>query len=210
MDDPIETLVFRDPWDVDRRLIELGLHKAGLLKAVAVSRTERNNVTPFHPANAAGTFSYHHGVAAIRSEFVGDAWMVDRSDGIEAIWNQASGLKVSFCNVDQACGVDHPRPRSDKGAGAERASGGSLFEHFGLGPQPQFAPRPTGDGALYYLMVDQNGAAELTRPVIKNRTFTAAVERLFLLPGDEPGDVILPLDDGNDIADGFDPQIVRK
>ena len=58
-------------------------------------------------------------------------------------------------------------------------------------------------------MVDQQGRAELTRPVIARRTFVAAVERIFLIEDVEEDDTILPLDT-DDIADDFEPQIVRK
>jgi len=200
----VETQVFEKPWDVSRRLAELGLTREGLMHAVRVSRTERSNATEFHPANAAGTFSYHHGVAAIRQSFVGPEWVVDRSDGIEAIRNDRLKLKLSFCNVDEATGHDHPRPRSDKGAGAERACGPLLFDDL-----RSFAPRPVGEWSLFYLMVDQKGAAELTRPVIASRTFTGAIERIFLGRGDDE-EVFKPDDLTDGIADDFDPQIVRK
>lgn len=203
MADVVETKVYRDPWDVNARLAELGLTREGLLKVIALSRLARNNVTAFHCANSAGTYSYHEGVAGLRDTFVGTDWAVDRSDGIEAIVNLKTGVKVSFSNVDEACGLDHPKPRSQKGAGAERASGGLLFDDL-----KSYAPRLAGGGVLYYLMVDQWGAAELTRPVIKNNTFVAAVERIFLKPADDESDIDVL--DGGDIADGFDPQIVRK
>jgi hypothetical protein len=199
----IETKVHRDPWDVNARLAELGLTREGLLKVVAQARLARRNATGFHCANSAGTFSYHEGVFGLRDGFVGSEWAVDRSDGIEAIVSLVSGVKVSFANVDEACGHSAPKPRSHKGAGAERASGQLLFEDL-----KSYAPRPSTNGALFYLMVDQWGAAELTRPVIKNNTFAAAVERIFLKPADDEADIDLL--GGDDIADGFDPQIVRK
>ena len=212
-----ETIPLKEPWDVDRRLAELGLTREGLIRAAHAARAERNNATDLHPANAPGTFSYHHGVAAIRREYLGGVhhkhkgpdWVLDRQDGIEAIRNELLGVKVSFCNVDVACGKDHPKPRSDKGAGAERASGPSLFEHFGAGELKPVVRMPIAGPALFYLMVDQQGRAELTRPVIARRTFIAAVERIFLIEDGEGEDTILPLHtDG--IADGFEPQIVRK
>lgn len=209
MTEHIESALLQDPGDIDRRLTELGLAKEGLVRAVHVSRAERNNATGLHPANAAGTFSYHHGVAAIRREYVGKDWEIDRSDGIEAIRNDALRIKVSFCNVDEACGRDHPKPRSEKGAGAERASGPTLFEHYGAGKLKAHAPKPVDAPALFYLMVDQQGRAELTRPVIARRTFVAAVERIFLIEEGEDEDTILPLD-SDVIADDFEPQILRK
>jgi hypothetical protein len=204
-----DTILLKELWDVDRRLAELGLTKEGLIRAVHVARAERNNATDLHPANAPGTFAYHHSIAAIRREFIGKDWEIDRSDGIETIRNTAFGVKVSFCNVDVACGKEHPKPRSDKGAGAERASGPTLFEHVGVDDLKPVVRVPVDGPALFYLMVDQQGRAELTRPVIARRTFVAAVERIFLIEDGEDGATVLPLEtDG--IADGFEPQIVRK
>jgi hypothetical protein len=129
---------------------------------------------------------------------------VIRSDGIEAIRNDDLKIKVAFCNVDVACDDDHiPKPRSEKGAGAERASGTPLF-----GSLPQYARRLVGDWMLYYLMVDQNGAAELTRPVVSGGTFIAAVERIYLSKGGPDDPAVLNEDTGP--VDNFDPQVVRK
>jgi hypothetical protein len=204
MADFSETRVFREPWDVDQRLNQLDLSRKGLLTARDVAISERSNATDFHPANAPGTFGYHHGTWGIRNEFVGDRWIVDRSDGIEAIWNEELQIKVAYCNVDTACNDDHiPKPRSEKGAGAERASGTPLF-----GSLPQYAPRPAGGTVLYYLMVDQNGAAELTRPVVSGGTFIAAIERIYLSKGDDDDPAMLGEDTGP-VSD-FDPQVVRK
>ena len=119
MDDFAETKVFRDPWDVNQRLDQLDLNRQGLLTTRDIAISERANATDFHPANAPGTFGYHHGTWALRHELVGDRWVVDRSDGIEAIWNEGLQIKIAYCNVDVACNDDHiPKPRSEKGAGA--------------------------------------------------------------------------------------------
>lgn len=203
--DAVETKVLRDSWDVDRRLSEMQLSRDGLLVARDVAINESANATAFHPANAPGTFSYHHGTWALRDQNVGPDWVVDQADGIEAIRNEKLKIKVAFSNVDMACNDNHiPKPRSKKGAGAERASGADLF-----GNLPRFAPRPTDAYALYYLMVDSNGAAELTRPVVSGGTFTAAVERLYLSFGiDDDGAVIT--EDNSGPVDNFDPQVIRK
>jgi hypothetical protein len=201
--DRIETKVRSVPWDVDRRLDELQLSREGLLRVVAVAMNESANATPFHPANAAGTFAYQHGTWSLRDQFVSEAWQEDRVDGVEAIRNDALRIKVAFSNVDIACNDLHqPKPRSKKGAGAERASGLDLF-----GDLPRFAPRPKGDGALYYLMVDENGAAELSRPVVKGGTFVASVERIYLsTDGDEEPNLKSDDERNNE----FDPEVARK
>ena len=142
----IETIVLREPWDVDRRLAELQLGpRTRLLKVVAIAISAGADATAFHPANAAGTFSYQHGTWALRDGFVGDAWLLDRPDGVEAIRNDAIKVKVVFANVDVACNDEQkPKPRSRKGAGAERVCVGNLF-----GSLPDFAPRQPERWATY-------------------------------------------------------------
>lgn len=202
--DMIETRIFRAYWDVDRRLSEMALSRKQLLATVAVAMHESGNATPFHPANAPGTLAYQHGTWSLRDQFVGDDWVEDRADGVEAIRNDALKIKIAFSNVDLACDDNHvPKPRSRKGAGAERASGASLFGYL-----PQFAPLPPEGGwALYYLMMDETGAAELTRPVVKNGTFVSAIERIYLSDGQEPDGLVA---DDEETSSDFDPQIVRK
>lgn len=200
-----ETRVLREPWDVDRRLAEINLDRKRLLKAVTVAISASADATPFHPANAAGTFSYQQGTFALRNEFVGEHWQSERPEGVEVISNDTVKVKVAFQNVDIACNDDHPpKPRSSKGAGAERVSVGNLF-----GSLPHFARPPSSEWAIYYLMVDLNGAAELGCPIIKKNTFTGFVERIYLTDGSELSRIPDALNDG-EIADDFDPQVARK
>jgi hypothetical protein len=58
-------------------------------------------------------------------------------------------------------------------------------------------------------MVDQKGAAELSRTVVRNGTFDAPIERIYLSDGADLGAIVLPLDD-DDTAGGFDPEVIRK
>ncbi len=202
----VETNVVREEWNVDLRLSELGLDRGLLLEVRDVARGAASNATPFHPANAAGTFSYQEGSWALRDRFVGGEWEVDRTEGIEAISNQSRGLRLVFSNVDIAAHDEKkPKPRSPKGAGAERACLGNLFGY----ELPEYAKVETSGVATYYLMVDERGAAELTRPVVEGRTFSAYVERIYLSDGsDMELDKVL-VDDG-DRADDFDPQVIAR
>jgi hypothetical protein len=204
--DAVETIVRREPWEIEPRLRELGLTRKGLLEARDIAIHESSNATQFHAANAAGTYSYHGGTWALRDRFVSADWTVDRSDGVEAIKNDKLKVKVAFSNVDLACNTAHiPQPRTKKGAGAERAMGGGLFGE----DLPHYAPRPTGECQFFYLMVDANGAAELTRPVVKGGTFVAAIERNYLAHGgDDGGDKLLDHPDEAPIE--FEPQVARK
>ena len=182
------------------------LDRALLLEVRDVARNASLNATAFHPANAAGTFGYQDGSWALRDRFVRDIWEVDRSEGVEAIRCEELKIKVAFSNVDVACNsFQMPKPRSRKGAGAERASGGGLFGD----NLPQYAPKPLETWALYYLMMDEKGAVELTRPVVKDGTFVAAIERLYLSKGDDE-EYKIPSSKGDDNATKFDPQVARK
>jgi hypothetical protein len=203
--DAVETIIREEPWEIEPRLKQLALPREGLLEARDIAVHESSNATAFHAANAAGTYSYHGGTWALRNIFVGGDWTVDRSDGVEAIRNEKLKVKVAFSNVDLACVTAHtPKPRTKKGAGAERAMGGGLFPDL-----PQFAPRQTGEWQFFYLMVDAEGAAELTRPVVRGGTFVAAIERNYLSPGGG-GDGGKLLDTPDDVPIDFEPQIARK
>lgn len=203
-----ETVVRREPWEVAERLAELQLGTVEqLLRVRTAAISASADATPFHPANAAGTFAYHYGTFALRKEYVGKVWRLERPDGVEAIVNEALKVRVVFANVDVACNDDlKPKPRSRKGAGAERVCIGNLF-----GSLPEFAPRQPDGWATFYFMVDEGGAAEVSRPVVKNSTFFAWVERNYLSNGDDLDldRETLPLDD-DDVADSFDPEVIRK
>src|SRR5580704_14295658 len=166
----VETVVRREPWEVAERLAQLQLGTIEqLLRVRPVAISASADATSFHPANAAGTFAYQHGTFALRKEFVGKVWRLERPDGVEAIVNEALKVRVVFANVDIACDDElKPKPRSRKGAGAERVCMGNLF-----GSLPEYAPQQPAGWATFYLMVDQYGAAELTRPVVERSTFTA-------------------------------------
>jgi hypothetical protein len=139
----IETITHREAWDADRRLKEMELARGGLLSVRSVAMGERASVTAFHCSNSSGTLAYHQATWALRNEFVGGNWTLCRQDGIEGIRNDVLKIKVAFSNVDLACDDNHvPKPRSEKGAGAERACG-SLFDDL-----PHYTERPTGDVAL--------------------------------------------------------------
>lgn len=204
----VEMAVRREPLEVNARLAEMQIGPVDrLLKVRSVAVAACADATPFHPANAAGTLAYQHGTFALRNEFVvvDGPWRLDRADGVEAIVNDSRKIRIVYTNVDVACDEDiKPKPRSRKGAGSERVCMDNLF-----GSLPEFAPEQREGWETFYLMVDERGAAELTRPVLKRGTFTAYIERIFLSNGDDVDRKSLPLQDG-DIADVFDPEVIRK
>ena len=203
----VEAKVFREGGEVDSRLGELQLVRLKLLRCRSKALTMAANANLFFPLNAPGTFAYHFGTAGLREEFVGKVWRIDRPNGVECIRNEELKIRVAFVNVNRACSESvKPQPRTQKGAGAERLGMGTgMFDHL-----PEFAPAQAEGWSLYYLMVDQSGAAELTRPIIEDGIFTFWPERIFLSDGkDMEHDPALGLDEG-DVADEFDPPVIRK
>lgn len=195
-------------FDVEARLTELGTSLATLLEIRDIAVNASGNATPFHAANAGGTFAYQDGTWALRDRHVrpGCQWEIDRAHGVEAISNKMTAVKIAFANVDVACNdMQKPKPRSKKGAGGERVFGPDLF----AGTLPEYAPIPHDGVAAFYLMVDPRGACELTRPVVKGGTFTSYVERIYLSSGVELDDESLITPEDGQIAD-FDPEVIRK
>ena len=202
--DIVETQVLIEDWDVDRRLSELDLNRAKLLEVVNVAVSASADSTPFHPANAAGTLAYQYGTWSLRDQLVGKRWQIDRSDSVEAIRNNRANVKVVYSNVDIACNKDHgPKPRSRKGAGSERVCNGQLFDDL-----PQYAPTQDDKYATYFLMVDVNGAAELSRPVISSSgTYSSYIERITSSDGNNELALLIRLSiDDEHVADEFDPK----
>jgi hypothetical protein len=211
----VATRILREEWEVLPRLLALGLELPKLLNVRRVAIAAAADATPFHPANAAGTFSYQHGTFSLRNEHcgVGAVWSQDWPNGVEAIKNEAARVKIVFANVDIACDDRRqPKPRSDRGAGSQRlCSGNDLF-----GDLQHFAPaRSTkiGGWTVYYLMVAPNAAVELSCATVENNTFAHFFERIYLSDGsDLDGEFKLTIggdDDGAAVVE-FDPKVDRK
>ena len=180
MDGRIKTVIRRDGGEgvsVDDRLRELGTTRQQLMAVRDAALAAASEATPFFPANAAGTFAYFYGTQQVREQFVGEDWRIDRTDGVETVVNETLNVKLGFQNVDLARDDDiQPKPRSPKGAGAERACTGNLFGYL-----PHDAPKPDdSEPAAFFLMVGQDGATELSRPIIGKRGYLGFVERIIL------------------------------
>lgn len=203
----VETQILTEDREVEPKLIDLKLDRALLLEVVDRANGAAADVTPFHALNAAGTMAYQTGTWGLRSLFIplGLGWVVDRSDGVEAIRNDEIGVKVVFSNVDMACNSEVvPKPRTRKGSGSERACNGNLFPHL-----PTYAREESSPLSTYFLMVDETGAAELTKASVDDGVFKHFQERIFLREGSDDFDVDAMLAD-DDVVVEFDPQVIRR
>ncbi|KAA9010704.1 hypothetical protein F3S47_01955 [Histidinibacterium aquaticum] len=178
----LHTRTIRDADEGDARLSELNLERDRLIAAAQHALAAASTASPLHPSNAAGMLSYLDGVKGLRLENGDDEWRVFRREGVEGICNDELKVRVLFANVFEACGTDDPQARSKKGAGSERVASGDMFEAAGV-DLPVSVVKFHGEYRTYYLMVDPDGAVELSLPVVKNGRFLRCVERIFLLEG---------------------------
>lgn len=198
-----------EPVDVDHRLAAMSLNREGLLRVRDVALGAAADATPYDPANAAGTFAYIYGVRGLRFEFVGQDWQLERVENMEFIKNEALGMRVGFCNVrPSASEANGPKAKSPKGAGAERACQYNLALDFGDSSLPDL-PVADKDYSTYFLMVERDGKAELSRPIVKSGNFVDYLERLCISDGSDFESDLKPLIDDGD-PDVFDPVVARR
>ena len=197
----IETAIHQG-LSMEQRLSELGLNRESLEKVAKVASGAKNDSTANDPANAPGTFSYIYGTRTLREEFVGEKWAIDQTESVEALRNDELQIRVIFQNVDIACEADlTPRPRSRKGAGSERVCQGNMFPEF---------PMPEENGhATYYLMLAQDGAFELSQPIVRGGKFDEFVERIFIATADSL-DIDIADEQSTEAVNDLDIDVTRK
>lgn len=184
----LTTRIVRDQLGVDHRLRELGLDRAGLeTVALRAATAIRSSVTN-DPVSAGGLLGWIFGTRAMREAFgPKDGWKIDRTNNVEAIQNDQTGIKLIYQNSESACQICPPRPRSHKGHGcAEIVNRQTQLDLSGGGVS---AP----DGFLenqnvwFYCVtvIGDKIYAELARPLsIDDGIFKDFAERIFICSGD--------------------------
>lgn len=207
----VEPIIIDDPDEVANFLEAHHLTREGLLAIRDAAYVQMVDCSPLMAANAPGTLAYHYGVLEMRVQFLGEHWEFSREGGIEAIFNPKLNTKIVFQNVDIACSrVNEPKPRSEKGSGAERECQGNLFAFYGVDAPTKIRIPQTGV-AVHFIMVDERGAVELSRPVIEDKKFTGFIERVFVSDGsDVEQEVVLPARPLEQPADDFDVPVRRR
>lgn len=200
-----------DKEDAPEKLESMDLEIQKLIRVAAVAIGQANNVTKNFALNAWGTFAHHYGLAELRNQCVGPKWKIDRSEGIESVVHEGKMLKMTFQNVDVAMAKSDPKPRSPKGAGAERACESNLGLFTDL-PVSVPVPLVADKYELWSLMVDETGNVELSRPVVQGGTFTICRERILIADaedwlGPDPKSGIGP---SSDDGDDYEVKVSRK
>ena len=165
--------------------------------------------SPLFPSNGAGQLAYQYGTRELRATFLKRGWEIDQSYGTNGVRHPDEKIIVLYQNVDVACNSsDLPQARSRKGAGSERLSQGSAFDLI-----EDVVPSTYSDEGLdvkvWYVMVAQDGAVEVTHALIRGGEFSDFIERIFVHDGSD----FDPLEEdssSDDDAIDFDIKISRK
>ncbi|QDH17400.1 hypothetical protein [Swingsia samuiensis] len=168
----------------------------------------RTDATPLHAKTAKGTFLFQAAIFQVRYLLVGEKWEPSFSKGIEYIENKAKKIRVAYSTVDVCCRKDVlPKPLSKKGPATERSLNNSLFSDL-----PTYTKSEDTDKkdifTTYYLLLDDKGNMELSRPIVSNKTFSSYKERNFLGNCNSSTETKMNLE--GDILYDFDPQIIKK
>lgn len=204
------TKIYIDDIDVDRRLAELGMNRQDILdiRDVAASM-HATGASPLFPANGAGQLAYQYGTRELRATLLKRGWVIDQSYGTNGVRHPDFKIIALYQNVDVACSLsDLPQARSRKGAGSERLSQGSMFDLIEDDVPSTYSSEGL-DVTVWYVMVAQDGAVEVTHATIKSGEFSEFIERIFVHDG---SDFDALEDDGysDDDAIDFDIKISRK
>lgn len=206
------TMIYIDDIDVDRRLSELGMNRQDILdiRDVAASMHATGS-SPLFPANGAGQLAYQYGTRELRATFLKRGWVIDQSYGTNGVRHPDRKIIVLYQNVDVACSLsDLPQARSRKGAGSERLSQGSAFDLIEeIVPSTHSGEGEGLDVEVWYVMVAQDGAVEVTHALIKGGEFSEFIERIFVHNGSD-FDALEEDGSSDDDAVDFDIKISRK
>ncbi|WP_057464506.1 hypothetical protein [Pseudovibrio sp. POLY-S9] len=203
----INTNLIADPIEVEMRLEKLHLNKDDLISVARDAFSARHNITVAGPKTGPGLLSYLYGTEALRIRIVGEQWDQVDVDNIALIRNDELKIQVVFQNVDVASSLSlTPKPTTKKGAGSERASKGNmLFDEL-----PQFVSTDNSEYITYSFMVAPNGASELSQAVIKDGTFVAFIERIFITDASDFNDDPIEGSAPSEIASDFEINVTKK
>lgn len=182
-----EFSILRSDYDVRVGLKRLELDKDSLVIVSDAAFLARINTTPNHALNAAGTYSYHEGIRKMRDILVGENWASSRESNVEYVENQSIMTRIAFCNVFKAASTIYdPEPVSPRRS-ASAAACNANYHQFTLDLAFEKESEPSKlpvdiDWKTYYLMVGEDGTAELSLPLVcESGKFYELVERIFLV-----------------------------
>jgi hypothetical protein len=186
----MENAIYKESWEANRRLNELGLTREQLIEVVKASVAGRGDCTENDPPSAPGWTSWCYGVRRLRQIFRREGWDKDDTGQLSTIANHELRIKIAVCNTDDGTAIEDriPRNRSRKGVISERATDINAKPY--LFPEmEEDARRNTSGYVTWYLCIYIEGdrvRAELSCPsAFAAGYFTSYIERIFILNEDD-------------------------
>lgn len=193
----LDTLVVNQPEDVHAALAKLGLTVEKVLliaKAAVYARAEY--LPGVDPINFPGTRAYQSGIRQLRLLTYLDGWRSCRYRNIELVYNENTGLMLSFQNVDHACQKDDPKSISARGEATRELVGrGYKVDLFGSAAPMDEAIPQNAFPVIWYICTAANEKrlqVEVSRPKpFEGDQFDGFYERIFVEDQDLDNDVVL-------------------
>jgi hypothetical protein len=211
----IEAKVYREDWEVEPRLQALGTTKAELIEIVRKAVTARSDATDDDAITAAGTFSYHFGLRALRQTFRAKGCEIDRTDNIEATYDPVRGIKFIFQNAESACDPFRgPKAVREKGPAAIRAielGQPSFFSWINEEAEKRAKASRATIWCLFVYACGDDVRAELSCPhLIEDGQYGEFHERIFIVQAGEWSDLVFKDDDEPGPTQDYEISVTRK
>lgn len=214
--------LFNDIEECEPRLkSKFGITKSDLIEVVKQTLLARSDVTPNHPINAKGTYSYNEGIKSLRDLLVPRGWKNDRPNNLEAVTNKDKTISLVFQNATHASDpVAIPQPISKKGPGCAKAIQERMGDLF-----PTHKARAEKEEKLNNMIwffcvaikeVENRTlvSAELLCPErIREQYFEGFVERIVILRDEDMSEINLPLEEELDYTtheDNLEIEVTKK
>jgi hypothetical protein len=215
--------VVTEPWDVNRRLAELGVPSEILIKAVEASQFARRACTENDAPNFPGIAAWNGAVRALREDLVLESWSRLNDTGQPLIVRPDNALALTVTSADENTGREgefDPKTNSCKGPRTleKVALNGWLFLDMAQEEAARVEAINTRRLNTWMLLIHYDKVlgqvrSELSRPVAADEEgiIVGWSERIILPPFDvEPEFVALP-DEGSGPDDGeIDIDIKRR
>ena len=214
--------LFNDIDECELRLkLKFGITKNDLVEVVKQTILARSDVTPNHPINAKGTYSYNEGIRYLRELLVPRGWTNDRPNNLEAVTSKDKTISLVFQNATHASDpITIPQPISKKGPGCAKAIQERMGDLF-PSDKARAEKEEQSNNMLWFFCVAikevENRifvSAELLCPErIREQYFEGFVERIVILRDEDMSEINQPLEEDIDYTtqeDTLEIKVTRK
>ena len=193
--------VYSDEWDVNRRLADLGLEEASLIRAVQRGLAAWASCTENHPPVFGGLSAWAETVCALREELVPRGWERSNDANLPLVVNGNGTVAISVATGDEETGMKEGAPCTSSAKGPKTAL--AILENLGQGvlfPSQMLPPaeivnasgRATWILLMYRDKKERQVRCELSRPIsmAEEGHVDGWAERIILKPTSFNDDIL--------------------